>query len=127
MTLAELTIETFSVGSSSQKMGELLTVCALLLIMLTITKLQCILSDLMYLASLKPDRDLQAHPDPSPNNIQPKIFSLVILCFHKKSQLVSVFSFPFPSFFTELKVLQKFQETCYGTYELLMSHADKLS
>lgn len=50
--------------------------------------------------------------------------SMVILGFYQKSELVSVFSFPFPFSFTELIVLQKLQKASYGTYDLLMSHAD---
>jgi len=46
---------------------------------------------------------------------------MVILGFHQKSELV--FSFPFLSLFTEIKVLQKLQKASYGTYKLLMSHA----
>lgn len=49
---------------------------------------------------------------------------MVILGFYQKSELVSVFSFPFPFSFTELIVLQKLQKASYGTYDLLMSHAD---
>ena len=55
VTRGELAIETFSMGSSYPKEQleglELLTVCALLLIMFTITKLQTVLSSLMHLAS----------------------------------------------------------------------------
>jgi len=55
VTQGELAIETFSMGSSYPKEQleglELLTVCALFLILLTFIKLQSILSSLMHLAS----------------------------------------------------------------------------
>ena len=58
---------------------------------------------------------------PTPKWYPTKKLPMVILGFHQKSELV--FSFPFLSLFTEIKVLQKLQKASYGTYKLLMSHA----
>lgn len=115
VTPGELAIETFSMDSSYPKEQleglELLVVRALLLIVFTVTKLQPFLSSLTHLSSQRPRQEASGISWPIPRWYSTKNLSVVMLCFCQKSGLVSVFSFPFPSLFTELQLLQKFHKS----------------
>lgn len=78
-------------SNSKEQLGglELSTVCASLLIVFTITELQTVLSSLML------------HRNQAGNFWH---ISMVIQGFHQQTELVPVFSFPFPFLFSELKV-----------------------